>query len=122
MVNKKWWVLILLGLVLVAITACSKDEEEQALVEASDKDKEVLNEDKEFPIVNEEIKLDIFAGQAPATNPDWNDVLIWNEYEEMTNIDVNWEMVPYESREEKRNLALGGGKLPDAQSEPCFLQ
>ncbi|HLQ72315.1 MAG TPA: extracellular solute-binding protein, partial [Bacillota bacterium] len=110
--NKKW-LLILVGLALVIITACSKDEEGKPLGEASDKDKEVLNEDDEVPIVNEEITLDIFAGQAPATNPDWNDVLIWNEYEKMTNIDVNWEMVPYESREEKRNLALGGGELPD---------
>src|SRR5699024_7093174 len=111
--RSKKWLLILVGLVLVVITACSKDEEGKPLGEASDKDKEVLNEDDEFPIVNEEITLDIFAGQAPATNPDWNDVLIWNEYEKMTNIDVNWEMVPYESREEKRNLALGGGELPD---------
>jgi len=113
MKNKKW-LLILIGLVFIVITACSKEEEQKTLGEASSGDKEVLNEDTEFPIVNEEISLDIFAGQAPATNPDWNDVLIWNEYEEMTNMDIHWEMVPYESREEKRNLALGGGTLPDA--------
>src|SRR5699024_2897920 len=40
-------------------------------------------------------------------------VLIWNEYEKMTNIDVNWEMVPHEGLAERRNLSLSGD-LPDA--------
>src|SRR5690625_912003 len=69
--------------------------------------------DSGMPIVKENITLDIFAGQAPATNEDWNDVLIWNEYEKMTNIDVNWEMVPHEGLAERRNLSLSGD-LPDA--------
>src|SRR5699024_2470986 len=58
--------------------------------------------------------LNFFAGQHPATNEDWNDVLIFNEYEDMTNIDIDWKMVPTEGLEEQRNLALGGGQLPDA--------
>src|SRR5699024_5042991 len=65
-------------------------------------------------IVEETITLDFFAGKAPSTNDDWNDVLIYNEYEDMTNIDINWQMVPFDSMEEKRNLALSGGELPDA--------
>lgn len=67
-----------------------------------------------FPIVDEEITLDIFAGQAPATNPDWNDVLIFNHYQEKTNMNINWNMVPHDALAEQRNLALGGGNLPDA--------
>ncbi|KAB8127493.1 extracellular solute-binding protein [Gracilibacillus oryzae] len=66
-----------------------------------------------MPIVNEQIKLEIFADRAASTNEDWNDVMIFNEYEEMTNIDVEWEMVPTDALEEKRNLALASGTLPD---------
>src|SRR5699024_12229427 len=72
-----------------------------------------LNEEG-FPIVDEEIDLKFMAGQAPATNPDWNDVMIFNEFEDMTNINIEWEMVTHETLEEKRNLAFGGGQLPDA--------
>ncbi|NGP43838.1 extracellular solute-binding protein [Bacillaceae bacterium SIJ1] len=67
-----------------------------------------------MPIVNEEITLNFFAGQAPATNPDWNDVLIFNEYEERSNINIEWRMVPSDSIAEQRNLAFGSGSLPDA--------
>lgn len=67
-----------------------------------------------MPIVDEKISLNFFAGKAPATADDWNDVLVFNEYEDMTNIEVNWEMVPHNSLVEKRNLALASGNLPDA--------
>lgn len=67
-----------------------------------------------MPIVDEEITLNIFAGQAPATNDNWNDVMLFNEYQKMTNMQVKWEMVPHASLAEKRNLALVGGNLPDA--------
>src|SRR5699024_11067662 len=67
-----------------------------------------------MPIVDKKITLDFFAGKAPATHEDWNDVLIYNEYEDISNIDINWEMVPFDSLSEKLNLALSGGSLPDA--------
>src|SRR5699024_12384818 len=44
----------------------------------------------------------------------WNDVMIFNEYKEMTNMNINWKLIPDEGLEEKRNLALSGGTLPDA--------
>lgn len=67
-----------------------------------------------FPIVNEPLELDVFTGKS-LTNvkEDWNDLMIWNEYEEMTDIKLNWEQVPGESLSEKRNLALGSGNTPD---------
>lgn len=101
---------ILLSLLLL-IAACSKDSTDAE--EPSDEELDNLNEEG-FPIVDEEIDLKFMAGQAPATNPDWNDVMIFNEYEDMTNINIEWEMVTHETLEEKRNLAFGGGQLPDA--------
>src|SRR5690625_3282853 len=39
--------------------------------------------------------------------------MIWKEYEKDTNIKVNWKMVPHDSLEEKKNLTLASGDLPD---------
>lgn len=96
---------------LVIVTGCNKDD--QTTGEPTEEELENLNETG-MPIVNEEINLEFFAGQAPATNPDWNDVLIFNEYEKMTNINIKWQMVPHDSIAEQRSLALGSGSLPDA--------
>ncbi|NGP43836.1 extracellular solute-binding protein [Bacillaceae bacterium SIJ1] len=96
----------------IALSACGNSATTE-FTGPTEKELENLNESN-FPIVKEQITLDFFAGQAPATNPDWNDVLIFNEYEEMTNIDINWKMVPHETLSEQRNLAFGSGNLPDA--------
>ena len=99
--------LIIFGaLVMLMLTACSKDEATGG--EVSEEAKENTNETG-MPIVEEQIKLNFFAGKSPATADDWNDVMIFNEYEEMTNMDIEWEMVPSESLEEKRNLSLASG-------------
>ncbi|WP_217586489.1 extracellular solute-binding protein [Lentibacillus saliphilus] len=96
----------------VFLTACGKAEQ-QSFEGPTDEELENLNETG-MPIVEEQISLEFFAGQAPATNPDWNDVLVFNEYEERTNMDIKWKMVPHDSIAEQRNLALGSGSLPDA--------
>src|SRR5699024_1965272 len=72
-----------------------------------------LNEEG-MPIVEEEIELEIFSGKAATTADDWNDVLLLNEYEEMTNVNITWNQVAADGLDEKRNLALASGDLPDA--------
>ncbi|PAV31240.1 ABC transporter substrate-binding protein [Virgibacillus profundi] len=98
-------------LFIAILTGCS-DSAEPEDVELDEEQLANLNETG-FPIVDEQITLDIFAGKSPATNDDWNDVLIFNKYQEMTNIDINWEMVPVEGLSEKRNIRLAGDTLPD---------
>src|SRR5699024_9520607 len=66
-----------------------------------------------MPIVDEPIDLQIFAGKAATTADDWNDVLLLNEYEEMTNVNIDWEQAPADGLDEKRNLALASNSLPD---------
>lgn len=98
--------------IFLFLGACSKKENTTDF--GSNEEKvENLNESG-LPIVNEEITLDFFARKYPASNEDWNDILVFNEYEKMTNIKINWQMVPEDSVVEKRNLAFGGGNLPDA--------
>lgn len=85
----------------------------------SSKDESIAEEDVDnltesgMPIVKDPITLKMFATQQ-SIPADWNDIFIWNEYEKMTNINVEWEQAPQESLEEKRNLALASGNLPDA--------
>src|SRR5699024_11520108 len=68
-----------------------------------------------MPIFEDEIDLEIFANK-PVQNKDndWNDILIWNHYKDETNINVNWNTIDPDALEEKRNLALAGGEVPDA--------
>lgn len=66
-----------------------------------------------FPIVSEPITIDMLVGQA-ANHPDFDDLLVYQEYEKMTGIKVNWTMVPTNVLTEKRNLILTSGDYPEA--------
>ncbi|GGP16801.1 extracellular solute-binding protein [Oceanobacillus neutriphilus] len=95
---------------LLILTACGNDEKED--MGGSEEALDNLNQDG-MPIVENEITLDVFAGHAASTAEDWNDIPVLNEYEKMTNIDMNWNQVPVDGLQEKRNLALASGDLPD---------
>lgn len=113
--NFKRFILSIVLVIFLIGCSDSGSDTEDTNAESSDEEQSAnLNEEGEFPIVDEQITLDFFAGRAPASNNDWNDVLIFNEYEEMTNIDINWEMVPLEGLTEQRNIRLASGDLPDA--------
>jgi putative aldouronate transport system substrate-binding protein len=110
-------IMILLTMILL-LAACSSKK--------SDANEEVANEDLDnlnesgMPIVKDPIKLDIFAGKAFPDGANWNDIILWNEYEKMTNIDVTWDLIPFDSLKEKRNLAMASGSLPDAFHTSVF--
>lgn len=65
-----------------------------------------------FPIVKEPITLKAMVSKAAAQG-DYSGILMWNEYEKMTGIKIEWEQVPASSITEKRNLALASGEYPD---------
>nr|WP_251047299.1 ABC transporter substrate-binding protein [Oceanobacillus sp. ISL-74] len=109
-------ILLLISFV-TALSACNSDDEGGE--DGGDGgDATAANEgvnESGMPIVDEELELTFFANK-PAQNEDnnWNDILIWNEYRDQTNINVNWDLVSPDALEENRNLALGSGDLPDA--------
>jgi putative aldouronate transport system substrate-binding protein len=107
---KRLWVLCIVLILLM--TGCSTKSDTKE-VEIDKNQLKNVNESG-MPIVKEPITLNIFAGRTPQSAKDWNDVMIWNEYEDLTNIDVKWEMVADSGLEEKRNLALASGNIPDA--------
>lgn len=110
--HKRILLLFLVGFVslLVACGSTGNTNKDAISKDALDN----LNE-SEFPIVNETIELDMFTQKYDANvNVDWNDLLVWNAYEDKTNIELNWtEQVTADSLEEKRNLAIGAGNMPD---------
>lgn len=108
-VRKSLFLLITTAFLLLA--SCSNKDKDDSSSEAEDL--ENLNE-TDMPIVKDNITLNFFAGHEATTADDWNDVLVLNEYEDMTNIDIDWEQVPSDGLSEKRNLALASGNLPDA--------
>ncbi|WP_159887617.1 extracellular solute-binding protein [Paenibacillus puerhi] len=67
-----------------------------------------------MPIVNEPLKLKFFTGKSPQTGNKFEDTLVWKEYAKQSNIEVEFQLVPFESLTEKRNLALASGDYPDA--------
>lgn len=67
-----------------------------------------------FPIVDETITVGFMTGKRPLSASDYNKVASWKKYQEMTNITIDWGLIPNESIEEKRNLALNSGDHPAA--------
>lgn len=97
---------------LLIVSACGDDSDRAAVT-----DDEVVDEnfnETEFPIVDEEITLKFFGGVHPASHQDWNEAMIYQEYQDLTNINIEWEMVPHSVLSERRNLALVNNDLPDA--------
>lgn len=104
---------------LLILSACNSSETSQSddanVVDDTESEREVPENFNEtgMPIVNEPITLHFMTGKEPTTADDYNEVTVWKTYQEMTNIEINWEMMPKEGLEEKRNLALASGSLPD---------
>ena len=67
-----------------------------------------------YPIVNEKITLR-FMSDKGGLEVDYDDPdYIWQDFEEVTNIHIEWDNIPLASIAEKKNLALATGDLPDA--------
>ncbi|PAV31155.1 ABC transporter substrate-binding protein [Virgibacillus profundi] len=110
---RKLLLFIIIAVMMLLVACSDEDAAGETNEEESKKNLDNVNESG-FPIVDEQIKLDFFAGTSATTNAsDWNDILIWNTYKEMSNVDVNWNTVTPDALEEKRNLALASGDLPD---------
>ncbi|RED64759.1 extracellular solute-binding protein [Cohnella lupini] len=66
-----------------------------------------------FPIANEPISLSAMVLLSPAQPTEWNDIAVWQEYEKMTGIHIDWDEYTTADITEKRNLALASNELPD---------
>jgi len=87
-------------------------DQEQTPTESEESDvPEYLNAEG-FPIVKEPITLKGF-GEKNVSHADWNEMLVFQEYEKMTNIKIEWNTPPVQGYQEKKNVLLASGDIPD---------
>lgn len=110
---KQWGSLLLTCMLSVslAVGCSSKGSGGTAQSDPSSEGKSTINETG-FPIVDDKMTVTGFAGKFFA-NADWNNIRLWQEYEKMTNIQVQWDTVHKDNLAEKRNLLLAGGDYPE---------
>lgn len=66
-----------------------------------------------FPLVTEPLELTMATWQRSGQVP-YNDMLMWQKYEKLTGIHINWIELPDSTFIERRNLMFATGDLPDA--------
>lgn len=66
-----------------------------------------------LPIVDKPLTLSI-AGEKSSLAPDYNDMALVQQWQEDTNIEVEWNLLAPEVYSQKRNLLLASNDLPDA--------
>lgn len=108
---KKRLFLLFMIFFLFLATACGNNDTSKT--EENNSEQETVAKEG-MPIVEDEISLNFISGQKDRPSDDWNDILVLNEYEELSNVNIEWEEVPGNSIQEKKNLRLVGGDLPDA--------
>ncbi|CAG7644792.1 hypothetical protein PAESOLCIP111_04810 [Paenibacillus solanacearum] len=67
-----------------------------------------------MPIVKEPITLTFFTGKSGNNGNNFADTLVWQQYRQKSNVNVNFQLVPFENLTALRNLSLAGGDYPDA--------
>lgn len=65
-----------------------------------------------FPIVNEPITYTIF-GNRDQNHAEWETMLFFKEYSKMTGINFDFQEVPAQGFDEKKNLLFASNELPD---------
>ncbi|MFB5660403.1 extracellular solute-binding protein [Alteribacillus sp. HJP-4] len=70
-------------------------------------------EDISFP-VEEDVSLKIMTESSSLAPEDPNDKLLYERLEEKTGVEIDWRSFTGESFQDKRNLAMSSGEMPDA--------
>lgn len=70
-------------------------------------------EDKQLPL-DEPVTLKFMTQSSVLAPEDPNDKLIWQRYQEKTNVEIEWNNYTNDQYETSRNLAISAGDLPDA--------
>lgn len=65
-----------------------------------------------YPIVDDQITLSLMISKSPA-HGDFNDMYVFKAFEELTNVKLDFLMIDSGSWNERKNLALASGDLPD---------
>lgn len=96
---------------LLALTACGSSNSQTG---SSPSSAEALANISQtgFPIAAEPVQLNGLVSKYELVK-DWNDHQGLKHYEEMTNVIIEWDTVPQNSFDERRNLLFASNDLPD---------
>ena len=72
----------------------------------------ILNTESALPIVTEPLTLTIAARQHP-THMDYDQMYMYDKYEEMTGVTIEWELTPDATWNERKSLLMTSDELPD---------
>jgi len=65
-----------------------------------------------MPLVTEPTTLTI-AARLHGTHKSYDEMYMYNYYEELTGVDIEWDITPDASWQERKNLIFASGELPD---------
>ncbi|MFH5183368.1 extracellular solute-binding protein [Paenibacillus sp. TAB 01] len=113
--TRNWGTVLLSTLVVsgMTLTACSSDTANKENGGKSQADSANGVSTAGFPISKEPIKLKMFTRVAPTNGP-FKDMPVFQEYEKMSNIQVEFIEAPTDGFNEKKNLLFASNELPDA--------
>jgi len=108
-------IILMCALATTMVSACGNSNSGNSAkpTEATTPESKSLLNDSGFPIVNEPVTLNAMVMLSPAQPTEWNDIRVWQEYEKMTGIHIEWDEYSSADMTEKRNLALVSNELPD---------
>ncbi|WP_281890617.1 extracellular solute-binding protein [Paenibacillus sp. YYML68] len=106
--NKKWLTAstsIMLTAAL-AVTGCTSGNSEDNKEKAAAKQ-------VQFPL-EQPVQLKIFASADPQVKKGYNEMQMFKDLQQKTNVQVEWTQVSTEQLIEKKNITIASGDLPDA--------
>lgn len=107
--KKSVMVILLLTGLLMTVSAAGSKETSAAGVQVK---QGVKVNATGFPLVNEPVSLKVF-GARDQNHADWKNVRIFQDYEKLTNVKMDFQEVPNQGFDEKKNLLFASNDLPD---------
>ncbi|MCJ7842892.1 extracellular solute-binding protein [Lederbergia sp. NSJ-179] len=109
--KKSVLVLLLIASACLVFSGCSSKGSSKQSDPANEAPSDNFNKEG-LPIVDKPITLTMFAARSAANGP-YKDMYFFQEYEKKTNIKFEYNDVPDEGFDEKKNLVFGKKDLPD---------
>ncbi len=105
---------LLAGVMLTMATACSGETTSSSGSSGADETSENSNfNESGWPVVNEKVTLKVYGSRNSESLEDWNDYILLQEMEEVTNVHFDFELVESSTYGEKRAVKLNSGDYPD---------
>lgn len=95
------------------LAGCGSNSEKGAESKNAEGSSETTVNASGFPLTKDPITLKMFTRIAPANGP-FKDMPVFQDYEKMSNVHVEFTEAPTDGFQEKKNLLFASNELPDA--------